>query len=97
LITLEHDHESSCAGCGGSCSSPPTPPTDEASPLSSRAVVLGSAAFFLGPVLLAIGATAIFDSNGATQFAAAAAGLLGGMAAAWLVGRLFGFSPKERE
>jgi hypothetical protein len=60
-------------------------------------VVIGSMAFFLGPVLVAIAAAAIFNSNGATQFAAACAGLLGGMAIAWLAGRLFGFSRKEKE
>jgi len=96
VITLEQD--SSCAGCGSSChqtleSAPPV----VAPTLGPRSVVLGSMAFFLGPVLLAIATAAIFDDNGTVQFAATAAALGGGMAIAWLAGRLFGFSRKERE
>ena len=97
MITLNHEHESSCSGCGGSCVQPAEPLSAGPQPLSGRSVVLGSMAFFLGPILLAITAAAIFDTNGAVQFAAAVAGLAAGMGAAWLAGRAFGFSRKEGE
>lgn len=95
MISLEQ--ESSCTGCGSSCHQTLEPIPTEAPNLSARAVVLGSMAFFLGPVLLAIAAASIFDDNGTVQFAATAAALGGGMGIAWLAGRLFGFSRKERK
>jgi hypothetical protein len=95
VISLEQ--ESSCPGCGGSCHQPLDPTLTDAPDLGARAVVLGSMAFFLGPILLAIAAAAIFDDNGAVQFAATTAALGIGMVAAWLAGRLFGFSHKESE
>lgn len=95
VISLEQD--SSCAGCGSSCHHTLESAPVEAPTLGPRSVVLGSMAFFLGPVLLAIAAASIFDDNGAVQFAATTAALGGGMAIAWLAGRLFGFSRKERE
>lgn len=92
MITLQHDDK--CAGCG-SCSNAPRPSLDE-SLLSARSVVLGSFAFFLGPVVLAILAAAIFDDSGSLQLAATSVALIGGMALAWLVGRLLGFSGEEK-
>lgn len=92
MITLQHDDK--CAGCG-SCSKAPPQPLDE-SLLSARSVVLGSFAFFLGPIVLAIFAAAIFDDSGGLQLVAAFAALTGGMALAWLMGRLLGFSGEER-
>lgn len=91
MITLQHDDK--CAGCG-SCPKTPVPPPEQ-SPLSARSVVLGSIGFFLGPVLLAIVASAKFNDNGGLQFVAALAALIGGMALAWLFGRLLGFSGEE--
>lgn len=95
MISLEK--ESSCTGCGSSCHHTLEPTPTEGPTLGARAVVLGSMAFFIGPILLAIAAAAIFDDNGAVQFVATTIALGGGMALAWLAGRLFGFSRKERE
>jgi hypothetical protein len=93
IVTTLHE-EDPCIGCGSSCTDPPEP-TSEESPLGARSLVLGSVGFFLGPVLLAIAAAALFDDGGPLQLAATAGALVGGMAVAWLVGRLFGFSRKD--
>lgn len=92
MITLQHDDQ--CRGCG-SCSNTAPQPLDE-SQLSARSVVLGSSAFFLGPIVLAILAAAIFDDCSSLQLFAAFAALIGGMALAWVAGRLLGFSGEER-
>ena len=93
MVTLQH--EDKCAGCG-SCPKAPNPTIDP-SPLSARSVVLGSVGFFLGPVILAIIAAAVFDERADLQLAAAFAALASGIAIAWLVGRLLGFSGEERQ
>jgi len=55
-------------------------------------LILGSIGFFLGPVVLAIAAAAIFDDNRSLQLVAGSGSLLIGMAGAWVVGRVLGFS-----
>jgi len=88
------DDESPCPGCGGTCDAPPdTASTD--SPLGTRSLILGSIAFFIGPVLLAIIAASLFDDGDPFQLAAAAGALVGGMTIAWLVGRVLGFSRED--
>ncbi len=58
-------------------------------------MILGSIGFFLGPIVLAITAASLFDDGALLQLAAGAGALVGGMAAAWLVGRLLGFSRED--
>jgi hypothetical protein len=58
-------------------------------------VIIGSIGFFLGPIVLAIAAAALFDDGALVQVVAAGGALVVGMAAAWLVGRAFGFSKES--
>ena len=93
-IVNRRGDESSCPGCGGTCDAPPDTPSGD-SPLGTRRLVLGSIAFFIGPILLAISAAALFDDGAPIQLAATAGALVGGMSIAWLIGRLFGFSRED--
>jgi hypothetical protein len=58
-------------------------------------VVLASLGFFLGPAILAIIAAALVDDGAPLQLAVTAGAFVGGMAAAWLIGRILGFSGRK--